>query len=38
VDVVIQSPKAQDERTREILRELSHLHPDDPRAELWSKV
>jgi molecular chaperone DnaJ len=38
VEVVIQSPKAQDERTREILRELASLHPDDPRAELWSKV
>jgi molecular chaperone DnaJ len=38
VEVVMQAPKAQDERTREILRELSRLHPDDPRAELWSKV
>jgi molecular chaperone DnaJ len=38
VEVVIQAPKAQDERTREILRELGNLHPEDPRAELWSKV
>ena len=38
VEVVLQAPKAQDERTREILRELARLHPEDPRAELWSKV
>ena len=38
VEVSIQAPKAQDERTREILRELSTLHPEDPRAELWEKV
>ncbi|HLJ48311.1 MAG TPA: molecular chaperone DnaJ [Bryobacteraceae bacterium] len=38
VEVQIQAPKAQDERTREILRELSHLHPEDPREDIWSKV
>lgn len=38
VEAVIQAPKAQDERTREILRELGNLHPEDPRGELWSKV
>jgi molecular chaperone DnaJ len=38
VEVAVQAPKVQDERTKEILRELSHLHPDDPRADLWSKV
>jgi molecular chaperone DnaJ len=38
VEVSIQAPKAQDERTREILRELSQLHPEDPRSELWEKV
>src|SRR5579862_7058948 len=38
VEVVIQTPNVQDERTREILRELAKLHPDDPRAEIWSKV
>ena len=27
-----------DERTKEILRELSKLHPEDPRQEIWSKV
>lgn len=38
VEVVIQAPKAHDERTREILRELAQLNPEDPREELWSKV
>lgn len=38
VEVEVQAPKAQDERTREILRELAQLHPEDPRAALWEKV
>lgn len=38
VEVVLQAPKAQDERTREILRELARLNPEDPRAEMWSRV
>jgi molecular chaperone DnaJ len=38
VEVYVQAPKAQDERSRAILRELSQLHPEDPRAEMWSKV
>jgi molecular chaperone DnaJ len=38
VEVVLQSPKVQDERTRELLRELSKLQQEDPRAEIWSKV
>jgi molecular chaperone DnaJ len=38
VEVSVQPPKVQDERTKEILRELATLHPDDPRADLWSKV
>ncbi len=38
VEVEVQAPKAQDERTREILRELSQLHPEDPRAAIWEKV
>jgi len=38
VEVVIQPPKVQDERTKEILRELAQLHPEDPRAEIWTKV
>jgi molecular chaperone DnaJ len=38
VEVLMQAPKANDERTREILRELSQLHPEDPREELWKQV
>jgi molecular chaperone DnaJ len=38
VEIVLESLPARDERTREILRELSELHTDDPRAEIWSKV
>ena len=38
VEVVIQAPKVQDERTKELLRELATLQPEDPRAELWGKV
>jgi len=28
----------QDERTKELLRELGKLHPEDPRADIWAKV
>ncbi len=38
VEVVLQTPLARDERTREILRELAKLHPEDPRAKLWEQV
>ena len=38
VEVQLQAPKVQDERTRELLRELSQVQTEDPRAELWSKV
>jgi molecular chaperone DnaJ len=38
VEVVIQAPKVHDERTKELLRELSQINPDDPRKEIWSKV
>ena len=38
VEVLIQAPSAQDERTRELLREMASLHPEDPRADLWNKV
>ncbi|MBL8291498.1 MAG: molecular chaperone DnaJ [Bryobacterales bacterium] len=38
VEVLVQAPKAQDERSRAILRELAQLHPEDPRAEMWSRV
>ena len=38
VEVEVQAPKANDERTREMLKELSALHPEDPRASIWEKV
>jgi molecular chaperone DnaJ len=38
VEVQIVMPKIQDERSKEILRELTKLNPEDPRAEMWSKV
>lgn len=37
-EVLLTAPKAQDERTRELLRELAALHPEDPRAEIWKLV
>jgi molecular chaperone DnaJ len=38
VEVNIEAPDSHDERTRELLRELGKLHPEDPRAAMWSKV
>jgi molecular chaperone DnaJ len=38
VEVVLQAPPANDERTRELLRELAEQYPPDPRSEVWSKV
>jgi len=38
VEVSMQPPKVQDERTKEILRELAQLHPEDPRATLWENI
>jgi molecular chaperone DnaJ len=38
VEVVIQAPKVHDERTKELLRELSQMNPEDPRQEMWNKV
>jgi len=38
VEVYLQAPKAHDERTRELLRELAGLHTEDPRAEIWKQV
>jgi molecular chaperone DnaJ len=38
VEAAIQTPKVQDERTKEILRELAGLHPEDPRADLWTQL
>jgi molecular chaperone DnaJ len=38
VEVAIEAPDPRDERTRELLRELGKLHPEDPRQEIWSKL
>lgn len=38
VEVQIVVPKIQDERSKEILRELAKLNPDDPREEMFAKV
>jgi molecular chaperone DnaJ len=38
VEATIEAPDPRDERTRELLREMAKLHPEDPRAEVWSKV
>jgi molecular chaperone DnaJ len=38
VEVGIEAPDPRDERTRELLREMSKLHPEDPRAKIWEKV
>jgi molecular chaperone DnaJ len=38
VEVTIVVPRVQDERSKEILRELAKLNPEDPRSELWSKI
>ncbi len=36
VEVVLQAPKVQDERTRELLRELAQVQTEDIRAHIWS--
>ena len=38
VEVQVAVPRVADERTKEILRELARLNPDDPRRELKEKV
>jgi molecular chaperone DnaJ len=38
VEVTVTVPTPRDERTKELLKELAKLNPEDPRAELWSKV
>jgi molecular chaperone DnaJ len=38
VEVSLEAPKMQEERTKELLREIAKLHPEDPRAELWEQV
>ena len=38
VEVAVLAPVVQDERTKELLREYATLHPEDPRAEIWTQV
>ncbi|MGA9470904.1 MAG: J domain-containing protein [Terriglobales bacterium] len=38
VEVQITVPMPRDEKTKELLRELAKLNPEDPRAELWAKI
>jgi len=38
VEVKLTVPMPRDEKTKELLRELAKLNPEDPRAELWSKL
>jgi molecular chaperone DnaJ len=38
VEIVVEAPRIRDERSKEILREYARLNPEDPRAEIWSKV
>ena len=38
VQVEIEAPVVQDERTKELLREYATLHPEDPRQAIWSQV
>jgi molecular chaperone DnaJ len=37
VQVTLKAPVVQDERTKELLRELATLHPDDPRKSLFEQ-
>ncbi len=37
VQVTLKAPVVQDERTKELLRELAELHPEDPRKQLWEQ-
>jgi len=38
VEIAVEAPVVQDERTKELLREYAHLHPEDPRADIWAKA
>jgi molecular chaperone DnaJ len=38
VEVKITVPMPRDERTKELLRELAKLNPEDPREELWKDI
>jgi molecular chaperone DnaJ len=38
VEITVAVPMPRDERTKELLKELAKLNPEDPREELWKKV
>ncbi len=38
VTVEIAVPQLKDERSKEILRELAKLNPEDPREAMWAKI
>ena len=38
VEIKVVVPHVQDERSKELLRELAKLNPEDPRAELWKQI
>jgi molecular chaperone DnaJ len=38
VEVKVTVPMPRDEKTKELLRELARLNPEDPREELWKQI
>ncbi|MGC2549858.1 MAG: J domain-containing protein [Candidatus Sulfotelmatobacter sp.] len=38
VEITVTVPMPRDERTKELLKELAKLNPEDPREELWKRV
>jgi molecular chaperone DnaJ len=38
VEVQVVAPVVQDERTKELLLEYAQIHPEDPRAAIWTQV
>jgi molecular chaperone DnaJ len=38
VEIKVTVPMPRDEKTKELLRELARLNPEDPRSELWKQV
>jgi molecular chaperone DnaJ len=38
VEIKVTVPMPRDEKTKELLRELAKLNPEDPRADLWKNV
>jgi molecular chaperone DnaJ len=38
VEIKVTVPMPRDEKTKELLRELARLNPEDPRADLWRQV